>query len=351
MTNPYDGTVFSLEVLPATPDVVETSRTVLHGRAQSLIERIAHQYNFPASRKERESSRYKSLFDSSKDQQLMSCLCRNLDTLASWRILEDIQGASKQTVTRGYVHMFKSTSEIKKEVEEQSEIRSRAQRLLIKEWYQEAFTIAINSALIVEKEGAPGYMIGHSLLVQEIEWNKESPFRTALNPQFLNRLHNGSFWENLEGLSRGDNEGISYVHIDDILRNHYADLTPVWLPQGVRIHERNTYKGKHCERMNYYPEHLPIKSFVRLARFFQSLDENLTPLQISQERFGYVVAPLARTIIRLTEGITNREMDYMSMSEIRKRDRLIGISRTLSEMPIVQKYKDYNTKRKESNVA
>ena len=347
-SEPYYDVNFSLELFPDAPDVVEKSRSILHSRARSLIESIAHQYNFPVSRKREWVFDYS---DASTEKNHMISLCTNLEDLACWRILESLQGASRQVIEgNARFDGWMSRNGLEKQLIAEQEKRSRAQRLLIKEWYQEAFTIAVNSALLSERDDKPGYWIGHSLLLRDIVWNDESPFKSAVTPQFLERLHNGSFWENLEGFSRGTNSGSSYMYVDTILRHHYDDLTPVWLPLGLKIHERNTYKGKNSERMEYDPEHLPVKSFVRLAKLFQSFDEHLYSLQISQERFGYVVAPLARTIIRLTGDINDEEIDYMSDADIRKRDRIRGISQKLSEMPIIQKYKNFERERK-SNVA
>ena len=87
-----------------------------------MIERIEQQYDLPTSRRDRDSLLCHTS-NNSRDRQLMACLCRNLNSLASWRILENIQGCSDQTIARSNISR---PSERKEGIEQQAEIRSRA---------------------------------------------------------------------------------------------------------------------------------------------------------------------------------------------------------------------------------
>jgi hypothetical protein len=109
-----------------------------------------------------------------------------------------------------------------------------------KEEVQEAFTLAVNSALLKGyTPGAPGYQRGHSILFDGVASNPQSLFYNSITPEFERRLHNGRFWENLARLDSSLNGGNAYNLVEDVLVHHYNDLDMGFLPNGIAIFNRN----------------------------------------------------------------------------------------------------------------
>lgn len=116
--------------------------------------------------------------------------------------------------------------------------------IITRAWAQERFTphqleqllnIAVNQALLKPYKTAwPGTNKGHSILYRELVEKEESRFAQVVTVNFRRRLNNGRFWENIPDLQRYRGES-SFSLMNDVLENHFTDLDPQFVPQGLEL--------------------------------------------------------------------------------------------------------------------
>lgn len=217
----------------------------------------------------------------------------------SWAILQYIEGTGLER-------------------EKREEVLSFTENHISEKLIQEAFTVAVNGAMLHRRTGSPGYRHGHNILWRDIATNRNSIFYDAITPEFQNRLNNGRFWEELGNLS-SVNMGSSYAGFEDLLVFHHSDLDTSFVPRGLRIHEENG--GSIHLQLNQY-KRISERGLTQYRNFIHQIDQKLGDLGIDRTRFE----PLVKAYLDAVAG------DYAP------KEHSLTLGQELEENPWLREY-------------
>ncbi|MBW2978718.1 hypothetical protein KY304_01245 [Candidatus Woesearchaeota archaeon] len=225
----------------------------------------------------------------------------------SWNILSDIGG-------------------IRSNSKNQDLMLTQARKYLTSDQLQEAFTLAVNSALLPTEVHTPGHLHGHTIIYEELI-NTKSPFYGLLDDKLRKRLNNGRFWENLPELTFNLNFGAAYKPVEDVLINNIYDLDVNFARKGLDIfYKANPYGLKiilsSVLHGGFIPEDLtglPLTAVDRYVNFIRVIDSQLKDLKIPEERF----APLVNAYIDLLNQTDTIGCPFFDDVKLRKQDLLV----------------------------
>lgn len=215
-----------------------------------------------------------------KEKKWFKVLIGDLTALKSWGILQCIDGynaGNKRFVIRMVLERL-SGDEV-----------------------QEAYNIAVNAAISTERDWAPGYGSGHSILFEAVATNLDSRFYDTINPELFIRLVNGRLWENL-----ALRDTHNYLPVEESLIRDFEDLRMGFVPNGLHILERNS-------RRMMYPNFLiggleedrhvlSKRAIDNYLRFIKEIDKNSVRLGIEQTRLVRLVNAYIQTLNAVYDG-------------------------------------------------
>ena len=269
---------FNLELLPETPESMDE----LKQRAAHLSERLG---------------------------TLEGPMCRpyslpDIEEPCSWAILQYIEGTELPEQAREEVVRF---------------TENRLSDPII----QEAFTMAVNGAMLHRRDGSPGYKHGHRIIWEQIAANPKSMFYEAITPEFHKRLNNGRFWEELGNLNCVNN-GRSYSDVENVLVFHNSDLDLSFVPRGIGIHEEN---GGSINLQWHYNKRISERGLVQYRNFMERIDSKLGDLQIDRQRFEPLVKAYLEAVVEddiPTGHYLTLENELAENPWLRKYDHLVS---------------------------
>jgi hypothetical protein len=188
---------------------------------------------------------------------------------------------------------------------DRDETRARIETTYLTEEVQEAFTLAVNTALLIRKEGFPGNMHGHSILWDQVATDQDSWFYDSITPEFQRRLVNGTFWEQI-GRCQSFLGYNGFATIEDLLVNHWDKLDLGFVKKGLQFFEKETGYSKHfhlyqggarglCWENNLLSE----RAILQYGKFIQAIDatHNFQPTYPTKR-----LAPLITAYVDALEG-------------------------------------------------
>lgn len=176
-------------------------------------------------------------------------------------------------------------------------------RLLRQEWakanfserqLQEIVQICVDSALTRRKEvtGRPGTTKPHSLLYDNLVANPDSMFGDMLTPEFVARLNNGRFWEEIPNMISWVDYNYGTATVQDVLLHHFEDLDPSFAPYGLDLFESN-----HSGSGDFFElHHLTSLAIRRYGQFVGKVDSRKDEFGITTEQLAPVVRPYATSV-------------------------------------------------------
>ena len=203
-------------------------------------------------------------------------LAHDIRYLRFWNILGWIGGYSSQ-----------------KDEDEKRHARLEAELDFSYDKLERMFNIIVNSALFAEKQGAPGYDRGHTILHDAIASNRHSMFYESFPEQLHKRLINGMFWEIV-----GERNYAGHRHLEDVLMNHFNDLKTSFATRGLKLFSRNSVCRKAVTLYFSEENGLSRKAIRKYGEFVKKLDKRMFALNLSP----HDIKPLAEAYIDAVNG-------------------------------------------------
>ena len=121
----------------------------------------------------------------------------------------------------------------KNNTDQNTERRARGAKNFNRQELQEILNICANYATLAPvQENWPGTYKGHKILYEELIKKENSIFQGAANTIQKQRLNNSKFWEMLPDMTAGLNSNEAYFVVEEVLTNHFEDLTTHFAPKG-----------------------------------------------------------------------------------------------------------------------
>jgi hypothetical protein len=211
------------------------------------------------------------------DKKLIS-LFKDLHDGAFWCVLGEIDGFPKETPV------------------EQEATRAWAKKTFVNFELDELFNLSAATALTMPfgETGCPGRKRGHSYLYKFIIEKPNSMFRNKFNDEQVKILQNGRFWEQIPEMGRGQ---YGTPVVEDVLLNHYEDLSLDFVPKGIEIFLRNYGISLASWQPDLSPE-----AFDRFTRFFDSVYIKREELGVEKQILDNIFEKIIFTSVHTRPG-------------------------------------------------
>jgi hypothetical protein len=174
---------------------------------------------------------------------------------------------------------------------EQEAARAWAKETFMDLELDELFNLSAAIALTMPfgEAGCPGRQKGHSHLYALVIEKPNSMFRKKFNDEQVKILQNGRFWEQIPEIKSGRGAPI----VEDVLLNHYKDLSLDFVPKGIEIFLRNY----GITLASWQPDLSP-EAFDRFTRFFDSVYAKREELGVEKEILDKIFEKIIFTSVR-----------------------------------------------------
>tara|TARA_Y100000310_G_scaffold343131_1_gene449368 strand:+ start:3042 stop:4328 length:1287 start_codon:yes stop_codon:yes gene_type:complete len=221
---------------------------------------------------------------------------RDLETGKFWGVIHNIDGSARR---QGDL-LWKHPAQLQQDASEQrQEAQKWAKGAFTDGELQELFTLVVNQALLKpygEYSNLPGGNRGHSILFREFVEKPMSLFEKTIDENFLQRLVNGTFWEDLPHLQGGSGGQVPYLRVERVLTDFAYLLDPEFAPKGLEMFHRNARQSYGFDLAG-----LTFQGVTNYSAFVKKLDEHKEQLDLKQDDLDRLVRSYVTEVVRWSE--------------------------------------------------
>lgn len=231
----------------------------------------------------------------------------------------------------GYFNPFDEHNEIS---EQRLEKHKWAKKTFSQRQLQNIVQLCVDSALTRRKEESnwPGTKRPHSLLYNNLIANPDSMFGNMVTPEFVRRLNNGRFWEEIPNMSPGSRTFSEQI-VQDVLLNHYEELDAFFAPYGLDLFESNR-NGRHD---GFGIDRLKKPAIRRYGEFVEMLDSKKDELKITEEQLAPVVRPFVTSVFGEKYDKYDEGQAKYDRQEVKSRLNKPFVQKYLDDSPLVNR--------------